>query len=177
MLKRVQPGNWTARFDPSLVIAYEDLSIPGADGFCVLNRLSWYNFLDARPKPDYYGLLPIINNQRLPIQNNQQLPVQNQQQSPPNGQIPPPLPPPRRSHVPGAKSLPAEDLVRPDGFMLPIIEIKTRLQQAGYQPGRESIAAGNIPEEASMVALALALAQVTYLRDMSDMCRRLRIQK
>lgn len=123
------------------------MAVPGSDGFCVLNRLSWYNFLDARPKPDYYGLYPLFNNNNN--NNNQQPPQQqNQQQNfnqnngqTPNGQpIPPPTPNmPRRPHVPGAKSLPAEDLVRPDGYTLPVAEIKTRLQQAGYQAGREYV--------------------------------------
>lgn len=95
-------------------------------------------------------------NQNPNNNNNQQV----------NGQPipPPPINVPRRPHIPGAKSLPAEDLVRPDGFTLPVAEIKTRLQQAGYQPGRESIAAGNTPEESSMVVLALALAQDPKVR-------------
>lgn len=41
----IQSGNWTANFNPELVIAYEDLAIPGTDGYCVINRLSYYNFL------------------------------------------------------------------------------------------------------------------------------------
>jgi hypothetical protein len=48
--------------------------------------------------------------------------------------------------------------------MLPVPEIKTRLQQAGYQSGRESIAAGDTADESSMVVLALAIAQDPKVR-------------
>jgi 3-mercaptopyruvate sulfurtransferase SseA len=48
--------------------------------------------------------------------------------------------------------------------MLPFLEIKTRLQQAGYQPGQQSIAAGDTADESSMVVLALAIAQDPKVR-------------
>ena len=39
------------------------------------------------------------------------------------------------------------------------------LKQAGYMPGRESVAAGDDPAEASMVVLALAITQDVKVRN------------
>ncbi|KAI6213376.1 Rhodanese-like protein [Aphelenchoides besseyi] len=168
----IEPGNWTACFDASLVIAYEDLIMPDSNGFCVLNRLCYYNFLDARPKPDFYGLQERLRDQQLDYANrgNGQFnngfngPIQNNNNQPPFTSSPAPPLITRRSALPGAKSLPAEDLVRPDGFLLNPSELKLKLQQAGYTPGRESVALGETPDEASMVVLALAMIQDPKVR-------------
>ncbi|CAD5231573.1 unnamed protein product [Bursaphelenchus xylophilus] len=137
----IESGNWTAAFDPGLVIGFDELSSVEGNGYCLLNKLYWYNFLDARPKPEFIGL-----DQPRPTPDT-------------IAQNPPPVGLARvvGPHLPGAKSLPAEDLVRPDGKIYSPPELALRLGQAGYMAGRESIAAGNNPEEASMVVLALAM--------------------
>ncbi|KAH7695056.1 Rhodanese-like domain containing protein, partial [Aphelenchoides avenae] len=123
----ITPGTWTARFDPTLLITYEEMTTPASDGYCVLSRLYWYNFLDVRTRNEFFGY---AGNRVDGARGN---------------------------HIPGMKSFPASELVQPDGRFVPIPEIKKRLQHIAYAPEKQSIVAGTSPEEASMVLVALAL--------------------
>ncbi|CAD5225135.1 unnamed protein product [Bursaphelenchus okinawaensis] len=144
----IELGNWTAAFDPGLVIGFDELSNVEGNGYCLLNKLYWYNFLDARPKPEFIGL---DQPRSTPTTVAQNPPFVGLAATP-------------GIHLPGAKSLPAEDLVRPDGKIYPPADLMQRLRQAGYVAGRESVAAGNTPEEASMVVLALAMTYDSRVR-------------
>ncbi|KAI3422368.1 hypothetical protein GPALN_012887 [Globodera pallida] len=75
-------GNWKAHFRPELVATFEELTNAESDGFCILSRLNWFNFLDVRPRNEFFGLVG----------------------AQPFG--------PQRNRLPGTKPFPADELVQ-----------------------------------------------------------------
>uniref|UniRef100_A0A914HHS7 Rhodanese domain-containing protein n=1 Tax=Globodera rostochiensis TaxID=31243 RepID=A0A914HHS7_GLORO len=75
-------GNWKAHFRPELVATFEELTNAESDGFCILSRLNWFNFLDVRPRNEFFGLVG-----------------------------PQPFGP-QRNRLPGTKPFPADELVQ-----------------------------------------------------------------
>ncbi|KAL3112999.1 hypothetical protein niasHT_013464 [Heterodera trifolii] len=75
-------GNWKAHFRPELIVTFEQLTTAESDGFCILSRLNWFNFLDVRPRNEFFGLIG-----------------------------PQPFGP-QRNRLPGSKPFPADELVQ-----------------------------------------------------------------
>ncbi|KAI1702213.1 rhodanese-like domain-containing protein [Ditylenchus destructor] len=123
----VEHGKWVAVLNTKLLITFEELTTTQADGYCIFSRLYWYNFLDARPRNEFFG----FNGNRL------------------FG--------PQRSRVSGSKPFPADELIRSDGFFATNSEILQKLQNTGFVQSRQTIVAGNTADEASVVILALKL--------------------
>jgi thiosulfate/3-mercaptopyruvate sulfurtransferase len=71
------------------------------------------------------------------------------------GKDPEPRPGLPSGHMPGARSLPYTELVRPDGIMLPPDELERRLLGAGVDPGRPVIASCGSGTSACNLLLAL----------------------
>ena len=61
---------------------------------------------------------------------------------------------PRRGHIPGAQSLPFEDLYDSHGELRPATELEARFRQAGVQPGDTVVAYCHIGQRATAVLLA-----------------------
>jgi thiosulfate/3-mercaptopyruvate sulfurtransferase len=61
---------------------------------------------------------------------------------------------PRRGHIPGAQSLPFEDLYDSHGELRPAAELEARFRQAGVQPGDTVVAYCHIGQRATAVLLA-----------------------
>ena len=61
---------------------------------------------------------------------------------------------PRRGHIPGAQSLPFEDLYDTTGALRPATELAARFRQAGVQPGDTVVAYCHIGQRATAVLLA-----------------------
>jgi thiosulfate/3-mercaptopyruvate sulfurtransferase len=61
---------------------------------------------------------------------------------------------PRRGHIPGAQSLPFEDLYDSQGELRPTTELEARFRQAGVQPGDTVVAYCHIGQRATAVLLA-----------------------
>uniref|UniRef100_A0A915D971 BSD domain-containing protein n=1 Tax=Ditylenchus dipsaci TaxID=166011 RepID=A0A915D971_9BILA len=125
--KPFEKGDWVANYNPTLVVTFEELTSTQADGYCVFSRLYWYNFLDARPRNEFFGF---FGNKLFG---------------------------PQKSRIPGTKSFPADELIRSDGFFATTAEILQKLQNIGFLQSRQSIVAGNSADEASVVILALKL--------------------
>lgn len=58
-------GNWKATFRPELVVTFEELSNRNSDGHCLLSRIYWYNFLDARPRNEFFGITTAAGAQQV----------------------------------------------------------------------------------------------------------------
>lgn len=78
------------------------------------------------------------------------------------GVEPEPRPGLRGGHVPGSLNLPFTDLVRPDGTMLPVEELRSRLLDAGIDLSRSVVA--TCGSGTSACALVLGLHLIGHLR-------------
>lgn len=74
------------------------------------------------------------------------------------GVDPEPRPGLRAGHIPGAKSLPYPELTGPDGRMLPVEALRTRLAGAGFDPKHPVITSCGSGVTACVLALGLELA-------------------
>ncbi|CAK5072835.1 unnamed protein product [Meloidogyne enterolobii] len=54
--ENISLGNWTAKFRDDLLSTFEELTTVDNYGYCILSRLFWYNFLDSRPRNEFFGL-------------------------------------------------------------------------------------------------------------------------
>nr|CAD2181108.1 unnamed protein product [Meloidogyne enterolobii] len=62
--ENISLGNWTAKFRDDLLSTFEELTTVDNYGYCILSRLFWYNFLDSRPRNEFFGLSGIYETQR-----------------------------------------------------------------------------------------------------------------
>ncbi|MEO8449590.1 MAG: 3-mercaptopyruvate sulfurtransferase [Gemmatimonadota bacterium] len=74
-----------------------------------------------------------------------------------NGSEPEPRPGLRSGHIPGAKNLPYTELIRPDGTMRPLEELRERYQASGVDLERPVITSCGSGVSASALALGLEL--------------------
>ncbi|KAF7633326.1 hypothetical protein Mgra_00007306 [Meloidogyne graminicola] len=68
-------GNWTAKFHDDLLSTFEELTTADIYGYCILSRINWYNFLDARPRNEFFGLSGIYDNQRGHLTGSKSFPA------------------------------------------------------------------------------------------------------
>uniref|UniRef100_A0A1I8BHV1 Rhodanese domain-containing protein n=1 Tax=Meloidogyne hapla TaxID=6305 RepID=A0A1I8BHV1_MELHA len=68
-------GNWTATFRDDLLSTFEELTTADNYGYCILSRLYWYNFIDARPRNEFFGLSGLYETQRGHLSGSKPFPA------------------------------------------------------------------------------------------------------